>query len=136
MISPGVIMGPHEARDVHRRWPGGRSTGCRSSSGSTSSTSSSSSRTGRAQSCCESLDLDPEEDTLLGFYDGVPVGERSHSSDLPEPVTDTIYLFQGALEEACESEAELVEEIRVTLLHEIGHHFGLDDDEIEKLGYG
>jgi predicted Zn-dependent protease with MMP-like domain len=83
----------------------------------------------------ESLELDPEDDTLLGFYDGVPVGERS-SMDGPEPVTDTIYLFQGALEEACESEAELVEEIRVTLLHEIGHHFGLDDDEIEKLGYG
>jgi predicted Zn-dependent protease with MMP-like domain len=83
-----------------------------------------------------SLDLDPEQDTLLGFYDGVPVGERSHVNDLPEPVTDTIYLFQGALEEACETEAELVEEIRVTLLHEIGHHFGLEEDEIEKLGYG
>jgi predicted Zn-dependent protease with MMP-like domain len=84
----------------------------------------------------ESLDMDPEEDTLLGFYDGVPVGERSESSTMPEPVTDTIYLFQGPLEEACESEAELVEQIRVTLLHEIGHHFGLDDDAIEKLGYG
>jgi len=83
----------------------------------------------------KSLELDPEEDTLLGFYDGVPIGERS-TLDGPEPVTDTIYLFQGALEEACESDAELVEEIRVTLLHEIGHHFGLDDDEIEKLGYG
>lgn len=84
----------------------------------------------------ESLEMDPEEDTLLGFYDGVPVGERSESLGAPEPVTDTIYLFQGPLEEACESDAELVEEIRVTLLHEIGHHFGLDDDAIEKLGYG
>ena len=83
----------------------------------------------------ESLELDPEEDTLLGFYDGVPVGERS-ITDAPAPVTDTIYLYQRALEEACETEAELVEEIRVTLLHEIGHHFGLEDDEIEKLGYG
>ena len=83
----------------------------------------------------KSLELDPDDDTLLGFYDGVPIGERS-SLDGPEPVTDTIYLFQGALEEACESDSELVEEIRVTLLHEIGHHFGLDDDEIEKLGYG
>jgi predicted Zn-dependent protease with MMP-like domain len=83
----------------------------------------------------KSLELDPKDDTLLGFYDGVPIGERS-TLDGPEPVTDTIYLFQGALEEACESDSELVEEIRVTLLHEIGHHFGLDDDEIEKLGYG
>ena len=84
----------------------------------------------------ESLDMDPKQDTLLGFYDGVPVGERSHSSDVPEAVTDTIYLFQRALEEACDSDVELVEEMRVTLLHEIGHHFGLDDEEIEKLGYG
>jgi predicted Zn-dependent protease with MMP-like domain len=84
----------------------------------------------------ESLDLDPEEDTLLGFYDGVPVGERSDSIAIPEPVTDTIYLFQKSLEEACSSDAELVEEIRITLLHEIGHHFGLDDEHIERLGYG
>jgi predicted Zn-dependent protease with MMP-like domain len=84
----------------------------------------------------ESLDLDPEKDTLLGFYDGVPLGERSHVSDVLEPVADTIYVFQGPLEEACETEAELVEEIRVTLLHEIGHHFGLDDDAIAGLGYG
>lgn len=83
----------------------------------------------------ESLDLDPEEDTLLGFYDGVPIGERADSSAIPEPVTDTIYLFQGALEEACSSDAELVDEIRITLLHEIGHHFGLDDEQIERLGY-
>jgi predicted Zn-dependent protease with MMP-like domain len=83
-----------------------------------------------------SLDLDPKDDTLLGFYDGVPIGERSASTDFPDPVTDTIYLFQGPLEEECATDAELVEQIRVTLLHEIGHHFGLDDDEIEKLGYG
>jgi predicted Zn-dependent protease with MMP-like domain len=84
----------------------------------------------------QSLGLDPEDDTLLGFYDGVPVGERSESSSFPEPVTDTIYLYQGALEEACKSDAELVEEIRKTLLHEIGHHFGMDDEQIDKLGYG
>jgi predicted Zn-dependent protease with MMP-like domain len=83
-----------------------------------------------------SLGIDPEEDTLLGFYDGVPVGERSHTSDVVEPVTDTIYIFQGALEEACESDAELVEEIRVTLLHETGHFFGLSEEELEKMGLG
>jgi predicted Zn-dependent protease with MMP-like domain len=83
-----------------------------------------------------SLDIDPDEDTLLGFYDGIPVGERSEWTMQPVPVTDTIYLFQGPIEEECDSEKEVVEEIRVTLLHEIGHHFGLDDDAIEKLGYG
>jgi predicted Zn-dependent protease with MMP-like domain len=84
----------------------------------------------------ESLELDPEEDTLLGFYDGIPVGERSVTTDGLEPVTDSIYLFQGPLEEACETDAQLVEEIRVTLLHEIGHHFGMDDEHIDRLGYG
>lgn len=83
-----------------------------------------------------SLDLDPEEETLFGFYDGVPVGERSHLADGLQPVADTIYVFQGPLEEEFESEADLVEEIRVTLLHEIGHHFGLDDEAIDELGYG
>lgn len=84
----------------------------------------------------ESLDLDPDEDTLLGFYDGVPVGERSVMSDSIEPVTDTIYIFQRALEESCETDDALVEEIRVTLLHEIGHHFGMDEEQVDALGYG
>ena len=83
-----------------------------------------------------SLEIPPEEDDLLGFYDGVPITERSDFDGAPIPVTDTIYLFQKALEEMCASEDELVEEIRVTVLHEIGHHFGFDDDEIERLGYG
>jgi predicted Zn-dependent protease with MMP-like domain len=87
-----------------------------------------------AKELLESLDMDPEQDTLFGLYDGIPVGERSVLS--VEPVADTIYLFQGPLEEACETDAELVEEIRNTLIHEIGHHFGLDEDEIEELGYG
>ncbi len=78
----------------------------------------------------------PEDDDLLGFYDGVPLTERSEYSDAPSPVTDTIYLFQKSLEEMCQTEDELVEEIRITVLHEIGHHFGLDDDEIEELGFG
>jgi predicted Zn-dependent protease with MMP-like domain len=82
-----------------------------------------------------SLDLDEEEDTLFGFYDGVPVGERSHAGGFA-PVTDTIHVFQGPLEEACETDEQLVEEIRITLLHEIGHHFGLDDEAIDRLGYG
>jgi predicted Zn-dependent protease with MMP-like domain len=51
-------------------------------------------------------------------------------------VHDTIYVFQRPLEEDFPDVQELEDEIRVTVLHEIGHHFGLDDDEIEKLGFG
>ncbi len=86
----------------------------------------------------ESLDMHPDDDTLLGLYDGVPLTERQDygmHDGAPLPVADTIYIFQKALEEACDTDEALVEEIRVTVLHEIGHHFGLDEDEIERLGY-
>jgi predicted Zn-dependent protease with MMP-like domain len=49
---------------------------------------------------------------------------------------DVIYIFQESLERASRSEAELVREVRKTVLHEIGHHFGMDEDDLEKLGYG
>src|SRR5215203_5433385 len=71
---------------------------------------------------------------LLGLYHGTPRLERSveHSGRMP----DVIYIFQEDCEEVCDSEDELVREVRVTVLHEIGHHFGLDEDDLEELGYG
>ncbi len=84
-----------------------------------------------------SLDMDPEEDTLLGFYDGVPITERfEHQDATPIPVRDTIMIFQEPLEEMCESDDELLEEIRITVVHEVAHHLGLDDDRVDELGYG
>lgn len=80
---------------------------------------------------------DDEEDTLYGYYDGVPVGERfEHSDGAPHPVADTIYIFQDPLVEDFGHGDELIEQIRVTVVHEVGHHLGLDDDRIEELGYG
>jgi predicted Zn-dependent protease with MMP-like domain len=70
------------------------------------------------------------EDELLGVYLGTPLTER-HTNDtflLP----DQIFLFQGALEDACENDEELEDEIRVTLVHEVGHYFGLTEEEIEE----
>ncbi len=54
----------------------------------------------------------------------------------PPLLPDRITLFQGPLEEACETEEELREEIRRTVVHELGHYFGLDEDRLEELGYG
>jgi predicted Zn-dependent protease with MMP-like domain len=78
-------------------------------------------------------EIDPEEDDLLGFYDGVPLTERGED-DLRR--TDAVYVFMHAHLDMCPTDRELVEEIRKTVVHEIGHHFGLDDDRIDDLGYG
>ncbi len=70
------------------------------------------------------------EDELLGLYIGTPLTERGFEDSFLLP--DQILLFQGALEDACESEEELEDEIRVTVIHEVGHFFGLSEDEIEE----
>lgn len=77
--------------------------------------------------------LDPEVDTLFGLYEGTPLPEREHNYGMTLP--DRILLFYGPLTDAFPSESELVEEIRTTVVHEVAHFFGLDDDEIEDLGY-
>ena len=75
-----------------------------------------------------------EDDLLLGLYVGHPMTERSieYSGVLP----DAIYIFQEDVELASDSEKELIEQVRVTVLHEIGHHFGMDEDDLDELGYG
>ena len=77
----------------------------------------------------EDLGLDPRKDTLFGLYTGVPLDERGgwYGNVLP----DVIALYRGPLLAACGSRRELVREIQLTLLHEIGHHFGLSDEEMD-----
>lgn len=70
---------------------------------------------------------------LLGLYEGTPLPERRQ--DDPAPMPDKITLFQTSLESICRTEAALKEEIRKTLLHEIGHYFGLTEAQLEALGY-
>ena len=81
----------------------------------------------------KSVGLDKDH-LLLGLYDGLPLTERSveHSGVRP-PV---IYIFKEDIELASDSEAELVDNVRTTVLHEIGHHFGMDEDDLDELGYG
>jgi predicted Zn-dependent protease with MMP-like domain len=78
-------------------------------------------------------DMDPEEETLYGLYQGVPLPERS-SLD-PPLLPDKITIFAEALLADFPDPEELREEIRLTVLHEIAHYFGMDEEEIEDLGY-
>ena len=82
----------------------------------------------------EAMGMNPDDpdDTLFGFYEGVPLPERRHDDVL---LPDRILIFRRPLLEWAESEDEIVEEVRVTVLHEIGHFFGLDEDRLEELGY-
>ena len=78
-------------------------------------------------------DMDPAEDTLYGLYQGIPLPERS-SLD-PPLLPDKITIFAEPLLADFPDPAELREEIRLTVLHEIAHYFGMDEEEIEDLGY-
>jgi predicted Zn-dependent protease with MMP-like domain len=73
------------------------------------------------------MGFDPEEE-LLGLYQGIPLSDReTHlSGALPDQVT----LYRGPLLRYCRSRRELIHEIRDTLVHELGHHFGLSDEEM------
>ena len=70
---------------------------------------------------------------LLGLYVGRPRTLRSVEDSGAIP--DVIYIFQQPIEAVCHNEQELVRQVRVTVLHEIGHHFGLNEDDLERLGY-
>lgn len=76
-------------------------------------------------------DLPPEEaeseGLLLGLFHGVPRTEKSVFSSSPP---DRIFLYQRNIEAVCGSEAEVRRQIRATLLHEVGHYFGLSEDEL------
>jgi predicted Zn-dependent protease with MMP-like domain len=79
----------------------------------------------------EDADLDPDE-SMYGFYRGIPLTERDSSYGMVAP--DVIDIYQEPLEEDFPDEAELVSEIRVTVLHELAHFFGIDDDRLAELG--
>ena len=75
-----------------------------------------------------------DDELLLGLYVGHPMTERSveYSGMLP----DAIYVFQEDIELVSRSEKELIQQVRTTVLHEIGHHFGMDENDLDDLGYG
>ena len=77
-------------------------------------------------------DENAEDPDLLGLYHGVPLPERG---DMPGALPDKISIYKIPLEESFADPAELREEIRITVLHELAHYFGLDEDRIAELGY-
>lgn len=73
-----------------------------------------------------------DDDDLFGLYQGIPRTERSSAYTLVMP--DRITIFAGPLERACSNRRELEEEIRTTVLHELGHHLGYGEAGLDKLG--
>lgn len=78
-------------------------------------------------------DRHPEEPDLLGLYEGIPLTERESYGLLEMP--DQVSIFRLALCEMCTTHEELVAEIRITVIHEVAHHFGIDDERLEELGW-
>jgi predicted Zn-dependent protease with MMP-like domain len=74
-----------------------------------------------------------DDPDLLGLYDGVALTERSF--DMLPQLPDRIFIYRNNLLDLCESEEELVEEVRITVVHEVAHHFGIDDTRLHDLGY-
>lgn len=76
---------------------------------------------------------DAPEPGLLGLYEGVPLTERgdTYAGFLPDRIT----VFRRPLMAICETREELVEEVRITVVHEIAHHFGIDDGRLHELGW-
>ncbi len=79
-------------------------------------------------------DRDPEDPELLGLYQGIALTERdsTYAGALP----DTITIFRDSLLEICETEDDVIEEVVITVIHEIAHHFGIDDERLHELGWG
>lgn len=77
--------------------------------------------------------LGPDE-PLFGIFLGVPLNERSLAD--PPLYPDTIHIFQDPLEKYCATREQLIEEIEITVVHEIAHFVGFSDEELERLGYG
>ena len=81
-------------------------------------------------------DEPPADDPdLLGVYDGIPLTERDSGWGLGN-LPDRITLFRGPLTRMCDDIDDLREEIAVTVVHEIAHHFGIDDATLHELGWG
>ena len=76
----------------------------------------------------------PGEPDLLGLYEGIALTERDswYGGSLP----DTITIYRDALLDVCETETDVVEEVAITVIHEIAHRFGIDDKRLHELGWG
>jgi predicted Zn-dependent protease with MMP-like domain len=70
---------------------------------------------------------------LLGLYEGIPLTKRDQYGGMELP--DRITIYRLAIAEACTSEEEMIAEVRITVVHEIAHHFGISDERLDELGW-
>ncbi|GAA3053604.1 metallopeptidase family protein [Pseudonocardia yunnanensis] len=79
-------------------------------------------------------DRNPEEPDLLGLYEGVALTERtsSYGGVLPDRIT----IYRDAILDVCDDVDEVVHEVAVTVVHEVAHHFGIDEETLRELGWG
>ena len=76
---------------------------------------------------------DGGDGTLLGLYQGVPLTERDSEYSMVLP--DRITIFRRTILAICDTEQDVVDEVRATVIHEVGHHFGITDDRLHDLGW-
>lgn len=76
---------------------------------------------------------DSEEEGVLGLYDGIPLTERGDYGGMVMP--DRIFIYRLPICEMCETRQEVIDEVTITVVHEIAHHFGIDDDRLHELGW-
>lgn len=79
-------------------------------------------------------DRNERDPTLLGLYHGVALTERS--VEWPTFLPDKISIYREALCDWCRTREELADQVAITVVHEIGHHFGIDDSRLHELGWG
>jgi predicted Zn-dependent protease with MMP-like domain len=89
----------------------------------------------RIDNCVVLVEDDPPpwDPDLLGVYHGTPLTQRGSAYTMALP--DRITIFRNPLLEMCTSEQQVVDEVRITVVHEIAHHFGIDDERLHELGY-
>jgi predicted Zn-dependent protease with MMP-like domain len=69
---------------------------------------------------------------LLGLYQGIPLTKRGHYDSV---MPDRITIYRRAILERCRDEADVIRQVRVTVVHEVGHHFGISDARLRELGW-
>jgi predicted Zn-dependent protease with MMP-like domain len=79
-------------------------------------------------------EVDDEDGELLGLYRGVALTDRTHDYSFELP--DTITIYRKPIVAMCDTEAEVAHEVAVTVVHEVGHHFGIDEHRLHELGWG
>jgi predicted Zn-dependent protease with MMP-like domain len=79
-------------------------------------------------------DRHPEQPDLLGLYEGIALTERT--SDYAGVLPDRITIYPDAIEDICATTEEVVDEVAITVVHEVAHHFGIDEATLHELGWG